>query len=49
MDEREDVPWRDQYIVGRGWEAGERAANPPTIARRPTPSSGEMHLRCAVT
>lgn len=39
MDEGEHVPWRDQYIVDL--EAG-------TIARRPTLTSGEMLLRCAV-
>lgn len=39
MDEGEHVPWRDQYIVDL--EAG-------TIARRPTLTSGELLLRCAV-
>ena len=39
MDEGEHVPWRDQYIVDL--EAG-------TIARRPTLTSSEMLLRCAV-
>ncbi|MCW0198580.1 transposase [Sphingopyxis sp.] len=39
MDEGEHVPWRDQYIV----DLEQR-----TIARRPTLSSGEMLLRCAV-
>jgi hypothetical protein len=39
MDEGEQVPWRDQYIVDL--ESG-------TIARRPTLTSGEMLLRCAV-
>jgi len=39
MDEGEHVPWRDQYIVDL--EKG-------TIARRPTLTSGEMLLRCAV-
>ncbi len=39
MDEGEHIPWRDQYIVDL--EAG-------TIARRPTLTSGEMLLRCAV-
>ncbi|AJA10222.1 isxal2 transposase [Sphingopyxis fribergensis] len=39
MDEGEQVPWRDQYIVDL--DAG-------TIARRPTLTSGEMLLRCAV-
>ena len=39
MDEGEHVPWRDQYIVDL--KAG-------TIARRPTLTSGEMLLRCAV-
>jgi len=39
MDEGEHVPWHDQYIVDldRG-----------TIAKRPTLTSGEMLLRCAV-
>lgn len=39
MDEGEHVPWRDQYIVDlqRG-----------TIAKRPTLTSSEMLLRCAV-
>ena len=44
MDEGDHVPWRDQYIVDLGQPAGER----PTIARRPTLTSGEMLLRCAV-
>src|SRR3546814_17984217 len=39
MDEGEHVPWRDQYIGDL--EAG-------TIAKRPTLTSGEMLLRCAV-
>ncbi|MGR4892734.1 transposase [Sphingopyxis sp. LARHCG72] len=39
MDEGDHIPWRDQYIVDL--EAG-------TIARRPTLTSGEMLLRCAV-
>ena len=39
MDEGEHVPWRDQYIVDL--EHG-------TIARRPTLTSGELLLRCAV-
>lgn len=39
MDEGDHVPWRDQYIVDL--EAG-------TIAKRPTLTSGEMLLRCAV-
>ena len=39
MDEGEHVPWRDQYIVDL--EHG-------TIARRPTLTSSEMLLRCAV-
>ncbi|MBO9698376.1 MAG: transposase [Sphingopyxis sp.] len=39
MDEGEHVPSRDQYIVDL--EAG-------TIVRRPTLTSGEMLLRCAV-
>jgi hypothetical protein len=39
MDEGEHVPWRDQYIVDL--EAG-------TIAKRPTLTSSEMLLRCAV-
>jgi hypothetical protein len=39
MDEGEHVPWRDQYIVDL--EQG-------TIAKRPTLTSSEMLLRCAV-
>lgn len=39
MDEGDQVPWRDQYIVDL--ESG-------TIARRPTLTSSEMLLRCAV-
>ncbi|MEI4507081.1 transposase [Sphingopyxis sp. CCNWLW253] len=39
MDEGEQVPWRDQYIVDL--EHG-------TIAKRPTLTSSEMVLRCAV-
>ena len=39
MDEGEQVPWRDQYIVDL--EKG-------TIAKRPTLTSSEMLLRCAV-
>jgi hypothetical protein len=39
MDEGEHVPWRDQYIVDL--KCG-------TIAKRPTLTSGEMLLRCAV-
>ncbi len=39
MDEGEHVPWRDQYIVDL--EHG-------TIAKRPTLTSGELLLRCAV-
>lgn len=39
MDEGDHVPWRDQYIVDL--EHG-------TIAKRPTLTSGEMLLRCAV-
>lgn len=39
MDEGDHVPWRDQYIVDRETR---------TIARRPTLTSGEMLLRCAV-
>jgi len=39
MDEGEHVPWRDQYIVDL--EHG-------TIAKRPTLTSSEMLLRCAV-
>jgi hypothetical protein len=48
MDEGEHVPWRDQYIVDLGREEGARAAQSPTIARRPTLTSGELLLRCAV-
>jgi hypothetical protein len=39
MDEGDHVPWRDQYIVDL--EHG-------TIAKRPTLTSGELLLRCAV-
>jgi len=39
MDEGEHVPWRDQYIVDL--DSG-------TIARRPTTTSTELLLRCAV-
>jgi hypothetical protein len=39
MDEGEHVPWRDQYIVD---------LEKSTIAKRPTLTSGEMLLRCAV-
>ncbi|WP_439569373.1 transposase [Sphingopyxis sp.] len=39
MDEGEHVPWRDQYIVD---------LESQTIARRPTLTSSEMLLRCAV-
>jgi hypothetical protein len=39
MDEGDQVPWRDQYIVDL--EHG-------TIAKRPTLTSSEMLLRCAV-
>lgn len=39
MDEGDHVPWRDQYIVDL--EKG-------TIAKRPTLTSAEMLLRCAV-
>ena len=44
MDEGEHVPWRDQYIV----DLGQRTDGRGTIARRPTLTSGEMLLRCAV-
>ncbi|WP_428628598.1 transposase [Sphingopyxis sp.] len=44
MDEGEQVPWRDQYIVDLGQEADKHG----TIASRPTLTSGEMLLRCAV-
>ncbi len=44
MDEGEHVPWRDQYIVDLEADA-ERWG---TIAKRPTLTSGEMLLRCAV-
>ena len=39
MDEGDHVPWRDQYIVD---------LEQSTIAKRPTLTSGEMLLRCAV-
>ncbi|MBB6425829.1 transposase [Sphingopyxis sp. JAI128] len=44
MDEGEHIPWRDQYIVDLGQEADKGG----TIAKRPTLTSGEMLLRCAV-
>ena len=44
MDEGEHIPWRDQYIVDLDADAGKWG----TIARRPTLTSGEMLLRCAV-
>lgn len=39
MDEGDHVPWRDQYIID---------LEARTIAKRPTLTSGEMLLRCAV-
>lgn len=39
MDQNENVPWRDQYIID---------LDHGTIARRPTLSPSEMLLRCAV-
>ncbi|WP_171005294.1 transposase, partial [Sphingopyxis sp. 2PD] len=44
MDEGDHVPWRDQYIVDLGRQADGRG----TIAKRPTLTSSEMLLRCAV-
>lgn len=44
MDEGEHIPWRDQYIVDLGTDPHHRA----TIARRPTLTSSEMLLRCAI-
>ena len=44
MDEGDHVPWRDQYIVDLGQNADGRGA----IAKRPTLTSSEMLLRCAV-
>lgn len=44
MDEGDHIPWRDQYIVDLGQKTDGRGA----IARRPTLTSGEMLLRCAV-
>jgi hypothetical protein len=44
MDEGDHVPWRDQYIVDLGQEADKHG----TIASRPTLTSSEMLLRCAV-
>ncbi|OHD07493.1 transposase [Sphingopyxis sp. RIFCSPHIGHO2_12_FULL_65_19] len=44
MDEGDHVPWRDQYIVDLGQETDGRG----TIAKRPTLTSSEMLLRCAV-
>ncbi len=38
------LPWRDQYIVDLGQKTDGRG----TIARRPTLTSGELLLRCAV-
>ncbi len=49
MDEGNHVPWRDQYIVDLGQKvAGRGGQSSPTIARRPTLTSGELLLRCAV-
>ena len=44
MDEGDHVPWRDQYIVDLDRQAQGRG----TIAKRPTLTSSEMLLRCAV-
>ena len=44
MDEGDHVPWRDQYIV----DLGRQAQGSGTIAKRPTLTSSEMLLRCAV-
>jgi len=44
MDEGDHVPWRDQYIVDLSRQAQGRG----TIAKRPTLTSSEMLLRCAV-
>lgn len=48
MDEGEDVPRRASIVVALGREAGEPAGKAPAIARRPTLTSGELLLRCAV-
>ena len=44
MDEGDHVPWRDQYIV----DLGQKAQGRGTIAKRPTLTSSEILLRCAV-
>ncbi|MDO9368062.1 MAG: transposase [Sphingopyxis sp.] len=44
MDEGDQIPWRDQYIVDLGQETHKRG----TITKRPTLTSSEMLLRCAV-
>jgi hypothetical protein len=44
MDEGDHVPWRDQYIV----DLGQKVQGGATIAKRPTLTSSEMLLRCAV-
>ena len=44
MEEGDHIPWRDQYIVDLGADAGKGG----TIARRPTVTQAEILLRCAV-
>ncbi len=41
-------PGATNTVVALGREAGERAGKAPAIARRPTLTSGELLLRCAV-
>jgi hypothetical protein len=41
-------PGTTNIVVALGREAAERAGEAPTIARRPTLTSGELLLRCAV-
>ena len=41
-------PSATNIVVALGREAAERAGEAPTIARRPTLTSGELLLRCAV-
>lgn len=48
MDEGEHVAWRASIVDALGREAGEPAGKAPAIARRPTLTSGELLLRCAV-
>ena len=41
-------PGTTNIVVALGREAAERAGKAPTIARRPTLTSGDLLLRCAV-